>query len=244
MALREPNAVCSMCGKPYWVANYKLAKSRFCGRACQAAGHGSGMIPQDDLARLYYDERLSMREIAERFRCSVHKVVYWMERYGFERRGWSEATYVKRNRDGDPFVIRMPETVEEKELFALAIGLYMGEGTKKDLHRVALANTNPAILKIFLVFLENFCGVSRSQVNAWVNIFDDCNVEEATRWWATELGLSLEQFYTTAVRKSRGGSYTKKSECGTLTVMFGNGKLKKVVDDWCSEYYKKFFTQE
>jgi hypothetical protein len=118
----------------------------------------------------------------------------------------------------------------------------MGEGTKKDLHRVTLANTNPAILRIFLVFLEKFCSVSRSQINAWINIFDDYNVEEATRWWANELGLSLEQFYATTVRQSRGGNYTKKSKFGTLTVYFANSKLKKIVDDWCADYYKKFFS--
>ena len=205
---------------------------------------GRDPILKDELARLYYEQKLSMQEIANQLGWSLNKVVYWMEQYGFERRGWSEATYVKRNPNGDPFKIRMPETLEEKELFALALGLYMGEGVKKGLHQVAMANTNPAILRIFLTFLEKFCGVSRSEVKVWINIFDDSNVETAMKWWSEELNLSLEQFYETAVRKSRGGNYTKKSEYGTLSVAFLNVKLKRVVDDWCSEYYTKFFTLE
>jgi len=240
MALRDPNAVCMVCGQPYWVAKYKLAKSRFCGRACQAVGRTTSAISQDDLARLYYGERLSMQQIAGCFGCSLNKVVYWMDRYGFERRGWSDATYVYRNPDGDPFTIRTPETPEEKELFALAIGLYMGEGSKKSAHTVALANANPAILRIFIAFLDVFCGVSRSDVKAWLNIFDDCDVEEATKWWTNELGLYSEQFYSTTIRQSRDGNYTKKSEFGTLSISFANTKLKKIIDNWCDTYYDRF----
>jgi hypothetical protein len=116
----------------------------------------------------------------------------------------------------------------------------MGEGSKKGVHTVALANTNPAILRIFLTFLDQFCGISRSEVNVWINIFDDCNVEEATQWWADELGLSLGQFYSTTVRQSRDGNYTKKSKYGTLSISFSNTKLKKIIDDWCSTYYDRF----
>jgi hypothetical protein len=244
MTLREPNAVCQVCGKPYWVKPSILARSHFCSRACQDIGRRKGEISKEDLARLYYDEKLSMHGIADKLGWRADKVQYWMDQYGFERRSWSEATYVKRNPDGDPFKIRMPETAEEWALFGLGIGLYMGEGSKKSLHQIAMANTNPAILRIFLAFLERFCGIDRSKVKAWINIFDDCDAEAAVNWWAHELNLRRDQFYETAVRKSRGGSYTKKSEHGTLSIAFLNVKLKKIIDGWCSEYYGKFFTLE
>jgi hypothetical protein len=185
-----------------------------------------------------------MQQIARRCGCSVNKIVYWMDKYGFVRRGWSEATYVCRNPDGDPFTIRLPETIEERELFALAIGLYMGEGTKKGSHQVAMANSDPRILKIFLLFLEKFCGITKSIVSVWMNIYDDCDMEKARYWWANELGLDVAQFYNTAARTHRGGTYMKKSQYGTLTVSFQNTKLKLIIDQWCSEYYTKFFTTD
>ncbi|MFL5800566.1 MAG: hypothetical protein ACJ8CR_02365 [Roseiflexaceae bacterium] len=242
MALHEPNAVCTVCGNSYWVKPSTLAESRFCSRACQDIGRRKGEISKADLARLYYGEKLSMQGIADKLGWRPDKVQYWMDQYGFKRRSWSEATYVKRNPNGDPFEIRMPETVEEWTLFGLGIGLYMGEGSRKSLHQVAMANTNPAILRIFLVFLEKFCGINRSDFKAWINIFDDCDVESAIQWWSAELNLSRRQFYETATRKSRGGSYIKKSEHGTLSISFLNVKLKKIIDGWCSEYYSKSFT--
>lgn len=192
-------------------------------------------IPEDQLAALYYDEKRSMQQIAHTLGCSVNKVVYWMAQYGFERRSWSEETYVYRNPAGDPFTIRLPQTPEEERLFGVGIGLYMGEGTKTG-SDVSLANSNPGIHRTFISFLETFCGVHREQLRVRINIFDDCDVEGATRWWADQLGLTLDQFYQPEVRKARGGTYTRKSTYGTLTIYFCNFKLLNIIKGWCSEY--------
>lgn len=195
-------------------------------------------LARDELEQLYYAQKLSMQQIAQHFGCSVNKVVYWMQQYGFERRTWSEATYVYRNPDGDPFKICMPETSEEWKLFGVGIGLYMGEGARKTKWHVAIVNTNPGVHRTFIVFLERFCGVLRKNVKLDLNVFDDCDVELVKQWWVSQLGLSQEQFRSVCIRPSkRSGVYKNKSMYGTLTVMFSNAKLKKIIDEWCSEYY-------
>jgi hypothetical protein len=72
MASREPNALCERCGKPYWVARYKLEQSRYCCRSCKAGVSGKG-IDVATLRRLYCDELRSMQEIADALRCSLTK---------------------------------------------------------------------------------------------------------------------------------------------------------------------------
>ena len=79
-----------------------------------------------------------MQDIADIFRCSPNKVSYWMKKYNISRRTRSEATYIKRNPDGDPFQFKVPQTLEDRELFGLGIGLYWGEGTKASLSSVRL----------------------------------------------------------------------------------------------------------
>lgn len=237
---RKPNAVCTICGKAYWRQPNRLTRSRFCSNACKAAGKiDGGTVDKSELARLYYDENLSMQEIADRFGCSANKIAYWMEQYGFERRTWSEATYVQRNPDGDPFKIRMPETPEEWKLFGVGIGLYLGEGSKTG-YTVALANNDPSIHRVFIAFLDRVCGVARTQLKAELNIFNDCDVAGALSWWCKELGLEQDQFYPPSVRQGKGTSYTKKSEHGTLTLRFCNTKLKRIVLDWCLNYCGQF----
>src|SRR5579859_2843472 len=130
-------------------------------------------IAREVLEQLYYAQRLSMQQIADRLGCSPHKVTYWMHAYGMERRTWSEATYAHCNPDGDPFKVITPVTPQEIELFGLGLGLFMGEGTRKAQHEVTLANASPDIHRIFLAFLGQICGVARSDLRVWINIFDD-----------------------------------------------------------------------
>lgn len=238
-SVHQPNATCEVCGKAYWVQPTRLASSRFCSNDCKQASTGQA-IPKAELMRLYYAEQRSMQEIADLFGCSVNKVVYRMEQYGLERRDISDAIYAKWNPDGDPFCIREPQTLEEHQLFALAIGLYMGEGSRKNRHQVSMANTNPDLLNVFIRFLVEICGVNKIDLRCGLNIFDDRDVDEAKHWWSEQVRIPLEQFYKPTVRPSRGGTQINKSLYGTLTVTFINVKLKNFIDQWCKEYYQRF----
>ncbi len=156
-----------------------------------------------------------------------------MAQFGLERRSWSEATYLNRNPDGDPFTITLLETPEEWYLFGVGVGLYLGEGSKTG-WSVTLVNTNPGIHRTFLTFLERICGVQRGQLRAELNIFDDCNVDDAIEWWCNQLGLTSNQFSKPMVRQSRGGNYTNKSTHGTVAIRFHNVRLQNIILGWCS----------
>jgi len=114
------------------------------------------MIEEFILRELYLRDKKSIQDIAEIFGCSAHKIGYWIKKYNIPMRTHSEATYVKRNPDGDPFMFRNPMTFEEFQLFGLGIGLYWGEGTKANLNSVRLGNTNPLIIEKFINFLVQF----------------------------------------------------------------------------------------
>src|SRR5581483_21483 len=196
-------------------------------------------IPRETLEELYVREKRSMTDIATRLGCSVNKVVYWMNKYELVRRHPAEANYVKRNPKGDPFHIKQPETEDERELFSLVMGLYLGEGTKSK-RDVRLGNSDPQIIRTFLRFLREICRVEEKRIFAWLNIFDDTNVEEALDFWIHVTGLPKSQFYKTTIRKSKGGTYNHKSKYGTLTVGISNVKLSSTVTEWYKNAIEKF----
>ena len=197
-------------------------------------------IAAEVLCDLYAIQGMSMQAIARHLGCSQNHVVYWMTQHGIARRSWSEATYTKRNPVGDPFMIRMPETPEEREFFAFVIGLYLGEGAKKGRFQVVVVNTGPAILCAFMQFLDVFCGIPRVKLQYWLNIFDDVDSTIALEWWCDQLGVEASQLYRTTVRTARGGTYNERSQYGTVSVMFHNIKLKLFFDEWCEKYRKRF----
>ncbi len=238
-AERKPNAVCTVCGLPYWRQPNRLARSRYCSRACRFDGQTGPIITKDDLVRLYCDEKHSMQDIARQLGCSQTKIAYWMTKFGVPKRDWSEATYIQRNPDGDPFSIKLPETPEEWRLFGVGLGLHMGEGAKTG-WAVSLVNNNPGIHRTFIRFLEHICGVDRKDLRADLIIFRDCDIEGSLTWWSQQLDLDASQFSRPHIRESRGGTYSRKSQYGTLTVRFDNVKLKNIIAQWCSEYYDEF----
>jgi hypothetical protein len=182
-----------------------------------------------------YQKGKSAKEAGERLGISEKKVRYWMRKAGIKARSWSEATYCKRNPKGNPFkIIDQLQNSKDLMLFFVALGLYLGEGTKKGKHNVALGNTDPGILRAFLNFLRTICKVDESRIFAELNIFDDVNTEDARAYWTQAVGISKKQIRHVACRKSKGGTYKNKSRYGTLTIKVCNFKLKKIIIEWCS----------
>ena len=176
-----------------------------------------------------------MMEIAEKTHLSYHQVVYWMKNYNISRRTRSEANYLKYNPIGDPFRIKKIKTKRDSKLFNLGIGLFLGEGTKKNKFSVMLSNSDPKIIKLFLAFLTNICGVQRDKLKAALNVFDDVDLQEALNFWQKETKIPKERFTKSTIRKARDGTYKNKSKYGTITVYISNTKLKQFIDKCCNE---------
>jgi len=190
------------------------------------------MLPKEKLEKLYKGG-LSMMEMSSKVGYSPSGVKYWMDKYNIPRRSRNEANYIKYNPNGDPFKIKELKTLKDFELFNLGIGLFLGEGTKKTKHHVILTNTNPKILKLFLKFLKEICGVENRKIKAALNIFNDVDLERALNFWQKETGIPRSKFVTSIIRKSRGGTYKNKSQYGTLTIYVSNTKLKYFMDERC-----------
>jgi len=190
------------------------------------------MITKEQLERLY-NKGFSIMEIANKIGCSNSGVEYWMNKYKIPKRSRSEANYLKYNPNGDPFRIKTLKTRKDIELFNLGIGLFLGEGSKKNKFNVVIANSDPQILKLFLKFLRKICGIEERKIKAALNIFDDIKTKEAVDFWSKITKISVGRINTITIRKSKGGTYKNKSRWGTLSIYVPNVKLKATMDRWC-----------
>lgn len=178
----------------------------------------------------FYSSGLSMSDIAKRYQVSIHKVTYWMDKYYIKRRSHSEATYIKHNPNGDPFVFKMPSTLDEAKLFGLGLGLYWGEGNKKNPTSVRLCNSDPELIKIFIAFLVNIFGVNKNDLRFWLLIFDYTDEDEALQHWISKLGIKRGQFSKTTIAKTKSiGTYRQKNMFGVLSVYYYNKKLRDLL---------------
>jgi hypothetical protein len=190
------------------------------------------MMDKELLERWYLHDKKSVHAMAAAFRCSDGKVNYWMEKHSIPKRSISEAIYTKRNPNGDPFSRKIFHVDKESFLFGLGLGLYWGEGTKKNLGQVRLGNTDPYLVRAFLLFLRKSYGIDDNKLHFAIQIFTDMNQKREERFWREFLDVGAKQFYKTiSTRSGSVGTYREKSKHGVLTIYFGNKKLRDILID-------------
>lgn len=190
------------------------------------------MLIKEELERFYFVEGHSMQQTAEKFNCSVNKVVYWMDRYKLARRTRSDANYLLYNPNGDPFQYKKPDTPYLQILYGMGLGIYWGEGTKANKNSVRVGNTDVYLIQTFLEFLIKIYSIDQSKLRFSLQLFDDIDPDEALEYWISNLGYVSNQFSKPHITKSiRKGTYGKRSKYGVLTLHFHNTKLRNILID-------------
>lgn len=192
-------------------------------------------ISKEYLLMAYVERKRSMQQVANELHCSLNKIDYWMRKYDIPRRTRNDANYAYYNPNGDPFVEKQIMDTNERELFGLGIGLYWGEGTKASKNSVRIGNSDPSVILMFIKFLETIYSISRSKLKFGMQLFSDCDEEEALRYWCDKLQVDRSQFYKVHVTISgKIGTYRRKNEYGVVTLYYHNTRLQKILVDHIS----------
>ena len=205
---------------------------KYCGHICSAkaqGGHNSSFMSKKELKKLYLSG-MSLSELAQNQNTSVHKIVYWMNKYRIERRTISDAVYLKNHPNGDPFKFIRPHNLEGAKLFGLGVGLYWGEGNKANKTSIRLGNTDPNLINTFIKFLAEIFSVKKEDLVFGLQIFTDIDTNEAIDYWIKKLGIKRDQLYKPIITKSGSlGTYRKKSQFGVIMLNYHNRKLRDIL---------------
>lgn len=187
------------------------------------------MIDKDLLAMLYFDKKLSKKQISAELGLSVGKVNWWFEKYEFVTRKRSDAVYLRYNTSAEPFKIKKLITQDDYFLHGLGLGLFWGEGNKVNTYSVRLGNTDVNLIKTFLRFLTEQCGVKQEKIRFGLQVFNDIDPVKALEYWQVQLNYPPNNFMpSVVVSPPQGkGTYRKKSEFGVLTVYVHNKHLRE-----------------
>lgn len=81
--------------------------------------------------------------------------------------------------------------ITTRELFLLGVALYWSEGakqkTKNVSQRVTFANSDPRMVKIFLLWLDRICHISSDDLRFELYIHENGDIESALKFWKKEL---------------------------------------------------------
>ncbi|MDP2951533.1 MAG: helix-turn-helix domain-containing protein [bacterium] len=115
----------------------------------------------------------------------------------------------------------------KRELYLAGIFLYWGEGTKLQLTRLLVANTDPAIINFFLFWLVKSLGVPKTMVRIQLQLYSDMNIEKEIDFWSKALNITKQQFTRPYIKKSLSTRINHQGGFGhgTCGIRLGNARL-------------------
>ncbi|OGM93359.1 hypothetical protein A2333_02875 [Candidatus Wolfebacteria bacterium RIFOXYB2_FULL_49_7] len=121
--------------------------------------------------------------------------------------------------------------LSKRDLFVAGLFLYWGEGGKTDKGSLVLSNTNPAVIKFGVYWMENTLGVKKDKITARLHLYKDMNIDDEINFWSKELGFKKDQFSNPYIKNSNKAALTYKVGFGhgTCNIRIGNVILRNKV---------------
>ena len=200
-----------------------------------------GSFAENVIIKLYRENKFSAVQISELTHLSTSKIVRILEVNNIQKRSISEAiTQLNITKfHKAPFQLKQNLSAAENDLKITGIMLYWGEGAKTS-GSVKLANSDPGMIKVFLLFLRNICGAEEKRIKMIIHMYPDQDKTFLQEFWSSVTGIGPENFYKTQILAGKKGTYKKKSIYGTATIYYGDKKLLKLLLKWIDEYKNGF----
>ncbi len=191
-------------------------------------------IDLNRIKNLYWEERYNIKEVAEKLGVSYWSLYNLIDKNNIPRRSPSEANYVA-NKNKPQFEIKNDLNISEQKLKIAGTMLYWAEGTLKG-GTVDFANSSPQMIKIFLKFLRQICGVNEERLRIYLYTYSYHNLEELKKYWHTITEVSLSQFTKPYIRRGNLNLSNRKLPYGLIHVRYNDKRLLETIKFWIDEY--------
>ena len=119
------------------------------------------------------------------------------------------------------------------QLKLIGIILYLGEGAKTRRGIVAVANSDPSVIKIMVRFLKEVCCVPENKLRGHIHTFLHADIDKTEKYWSKVTGIPRSQFYKTYAKPSSASLQKRKTlPFGTFDLSVNNTTLFLTIMGW------------
>ena len=200
---------------------------------------------RDKARQLRIEKKLTIDQIAERLALPRTTIYYWVRDISIPYMTPGRRAALPSQRKGN---LRMQEKYRRLREAAYAQGraefvrlaqdptfrdfvtLYIAEGYKRNRNVVSVANSDSAVLRVCLSWIERFTGATYEYA---LQYHADQNVDELRRHWA--MALDIEPGFIRLQRKSNSNQLRKRtwrSPHGVLTIRCNDTLLRARLQGW------------
>lgn len=123
--------------------------------------------------------------------------------------------------------------ISKEQLKLIGIILYLGEGAKTKRGTVAVANSDPDVIKIMVRFFREILKVPENKLRGHIHTFAYADLEKTEKYWSEITGIPRSQFYKTYVKPSSASLQKRKTlPFGTFDLSVSDIKLFLTIMGW------------
>ncbi len=103
--------------------------------------------------------------------------------------------------------------IRTRSLFLAGFFLYWAEGLKAGKSQIGLANTDPAMIRCFIRWLE-ILGAPKKRLHVRLHLYSDMDIGIYTQFWSKEIDIPFLQFEKPYIKASKRASISYKGRFG------------------------------
>lgn len=138
--------------------------------------------------------------------------------------------------------------LSNRELWLIGVALYWAEGAKQKEHNVSqkvkFSNSDPAMIKIFLKWLQNICGIPKTEISFRISLHEVAlnKLSKVQKYWAATTEFPINNFQKIDWKKHK--IYTNRKNIGEkyfglLNIYIKNStNLNRKIEGWIEGIYK------
>lgn len=192
-------------------------------------------LPREHLRRMYWDQKLSVPEIARLSGFHPITIYEWMRKFEIPRRDYRETSYLYYSKIKPQFQPRSRLGLADEKLKIAGVMLYWAEGAKTG-HTVDFSNCDPVMIRVFLQFLRRICGVGESRLRVLLYFYEGQDAGKIIRYWIRVTGIPRSQFLKPYVSKLRvDRSRQRVMEYGVAHIRYNDTRLLQQIFAWIQQ---------
>ena len=201
----------------------------------------AGEISKEKISTLYWKDNYDVAQIARKLDVSFWRIYSFMNKSGIPRRSRSLASYVV-NKDKPKFVISQSLNEAGNMLKIAGVMLYWAEGTLSH-NTVDFANSNAEMIKIFLKFLREICGIKEERLRVYLYAYAYQDIESLKSYWHRVTDIPVAQFTKPYIRNGNLNLSQRKLPYGMVHIRYNDKQLLDLIGSWINEYVQWAGTQ-
>ena len=180
------------------------------------------------ISELYYQKGYSMNELATHLGVSLNAVVFFFRKHALVRRTLSDAQRLRFDRKPPTFTKNKINSFQLKELAAIGVMLYWGEGYKgSTIHKnytVDFANSDVLMIRLFLKFLRTIYRLDEKKLRVLLYCYSNQDSQKLIRYWSKVTVIPTRQFSRPYIRKDFKPD-GRKMKYGLIHIRYSDKKL-------------------